>query len=151
MIRALALAAAVSSWPALAFAEGLTPAPQTAAIRVAQAAPNAQQPTAPARAWLGVRIKDVTPDIVASEGVQSLVGALVVEVVPGSPAMLVLVPGDIVLDVDKQEVISAQDLSSKIQRLAPGTDVTLTIWRDHATSDAKVKLGVLPPSLPQPQ
>jgi S1-C subfamily serine protease len=154
MIRVLALAAA-ATLPAATFAEeprwpsSQISAIETAAIRLAQAMP--QQTPAPARAWLGVRIQDVTPEIVASEGVQSLVGALVVEVVPGSPAMGVLVPGDIVLDVDNQEVISAHDLSSKIQRLVPGTDVMIKIWRDHAASDAKVKLGVLPTTLPQPQ
>lgn len=156
MIRALAVAAAVSL-PAVGFAEETpwppdqTLATETAATRLAQAAPNAQQPAAPARAWLGVRINDVTPEIVASEGVQSLVGAYVLETVPGSPAMGVLVPGDIVLDVDNQEVISAHDLASKIQKLAPGAQVKLKIWRQHAASDVNVTLGVLPPSVPPPQ
>jgi len=153
MIRTLALAAAVSL-PALAFAgESYWPEgkafPTDARTKLAQGAPNAQQPTVAARAWLGIRIKDVTPEIVASEGVQSLVGALVVEVVPGSPAMGILVPGDIVLDVDNREVISAHDLTAKIQRLAPGTNVTLKIWREHAATDVSARLGVLPPTPPQ--
>jgi S1-C subfamily serine protease len=145
LLRTLVLGSAVSLLPALAFAEG----PENAAIKLAQGAPNAQQPTVAARAWLGIRIKDVTPEIVASEGVQSLVGALVVEVVPGSPAMGILVPGDIVLDVDNQEVISAHDLTAKIQRVAPGTNVTLKIWREHAATDVSARLGVLPPTPPQ--
>lgn len=151
MIRALALTAAAVWLPALAFAEEQTTPTEAAVIRLAQRAPAAPQPPGPARAWLGVRINDVTPEIVASEGVQSLVGAYVVEVVPGSPAAGVLVPGDIVLDVDDREVLSAHDLSSKIQRLTPGTQTKLKIWRDHAASDLNVKLGVLPPSVPPPQ
>jgi len=143
----LALAAAAASLAASAFAEEQPPATETAAIRLAQGAPAAPQLPGPARAWLGVRIKDVTPEIVASEGVQSLVGAYVVEVVPGSPATGVLLPEDIVLDVDNQDVTSAHDLSSKIQRLAPGTPVKLKIWREHAATDVSVKLGVLPPSV----
>ena len=96
----LALAAAAASLAASAFAEEQPPATETATIRLTQGAPAAPQLPGPARAWLGVRIKDVTPEIVASEGVQSLVGAYVVEVVPGSPATGVLLPEDIVLDVD---------------------------------------------------
>jgi S1-C subfamily serine protease len=149
LLRTVALASAVSLLPALAFAEGQNPTTENAAIKMAQGAPNAQQPTVAARAWLGIRIKDVTPEIVASEGVQSLVGALVVEVVPGSPAMGILVPGDIVLDVNNQEVISAHDLTAKIQRVAPGTNVTLKIWRDHAATDVSARLGVLPPMPPR--
>ena len=62
-----------------------------------------------------------------------------------------VVPGDIVLEVDNQDVISAHDLSSKIQRLAPGAQVKLKIWREHAATDTNVTLGVLPPSVPPPQ
>ncbi len=92
----------------------------------------------------------MTPEIVANEGVQSLIGAYVVETAPGSPSAGVLVPNDIILAVDNQDVISAHDLASKIQRLAPGTDVKLKVWREHAASDLSVRLGTLPPPPPSP-
>jgi len=65
--------------------------------------------------------------------------------------MGLVAPGDIVLEVDNQDVISAHDLSSKIQRFAPGAQVKLKIWREHAATDINVALGVLPPSVPPPQ
>jgi len=69
--------------------------------------------------------------------------------VPDNPAMGILVPGDIILDVDNQEVISAHDFTAKIQRVAPGTSVALKIWREHAAIDVSARLGVLPPTPPQ--
>lgn len=151
----LALTAAVSL-PALASEiqgspphfEG--PSAETPVVKLAQAspeqAPGAPRAVATSQGWLGVKIKDVTPEIMTGEGVQSLIGAYVLETTPMSPASSVLTPGDIVLGVDNQEVISAHDLASKIQRLAPGSEVKLKIWREHAVSETSVKLGALPPS-----
>jgi S1-C subfamily serine protease len=149
MIRTLTLAAsALTSLTALAFAEDQAPATETAATRLAQAAPNAQPPTAPARGWLGVRIEDVTPEIMDGEGIQSLMGAYVVAALPGSPAANALQQGDIVLSVDNHDVSGAKEFAAAIQRSAPGTEVNMRIWRNHATSEVKVKLGVLPATAP---
>ena len=151
MTRVLALAAAVLV-PAAAFAEGgpwpdtkVSPSEATA-IRLAQTAPNAQQPPGPPRGWLGVRIEDVTPEMMDGQGIQSLMGAYVVAALPGGPAANALQPGDIVLSVDNHEVSGAKDFVTAIQGTAPGTEIKMRVWRDHAANEVKVKLGAVPPT-----
>jgi S1-C subfamily serine protease len=142
MIRALALAAAMSL-PALAPSQ--MSAAERAAVRLAQVAPNAQVPP---RGWLGVRIEDVTPEMMDGQGIQSLMGAYVVAALPGGPAASALQPGDIVLSVNNHEVSDAKDFVATIQGAAPGTEIKMRIWRDHATNEVKVKLGAVPPTAP---
>ena len=106
MIRALALTAAVSLPAFASEIQGSPPhfqgpSAETPVVKLAQASPE-QAPGAPraiatSQGWHGVKIKDVTPEIMAGEGVQFLIGAYVLETTPMSPAASVLTPGDIVL------------------------------------------------------
>jgi putative serine protease PepD len=69
-------------------------------------------------------------------------GALVLEIVPGSPAASSdLDPGDLITALDGDPVESMSDLGARIRAIAPGTDVTLTVERDGRTMEISVTLG----------
>lgn len=60
----------------------------------------------------------------------NVMGALVVEVIPGTPAERAgLQPGDIILAVDSQQIGPGQSLSALIQERRPGDRVLLTVRR----------------------
>ncbi len=88
--------------------------------------------------WLGVAYR-------MEEG-----GALIVEVIPGSPAERAgLRPGDLVTRVDGERVDRAHPLADLVMRHRPGETITLTFERDGERQEVEVTLGdATPPELP---
>ena len=83
--------------------------------------------------WLGVGIEDADN------------GAVITQVIPGSPADEAgLSTGDVITAVDETEIDSAQTLIDTIQSYAPGDVVTLTVERDGESLDVTVTLGERP-------
>jgi putative serine protease PepD len=75
----------------------------------------------------------------------SVGGVQVVEVVTGAPAAAAgLVPGDVIVTVDGQQVASSQALTTAIGAHKPGDAVTLTLQRGARTATVKVTLGTRP-------
>jgi serine protease Do len=97
------------------------------------------------RGWLGVQIQEITPAIAASLAVQSEHGALVAVVTPHSPgAQAGLKQGDVILAFNGSEVKQLRDLPRLVAAAAPGTNSTVTVWRDGQSSDLHVTLGEAP-------
>jgi putative serine protease PepD len=89
-----------------------------------------------AHAYLGVSTSD------ASAG-----GATVETVASGGPAASAgLRPGAVIVAVDDQTVVSADDLSTAIDRHKPGDEVELRVRSDGKTDTVTVKLGERPGS-----
>jgi Do/DeqQ family serine protease len=84
------------------------------------------------RGHLGVLTQDLTPDIASALGTSATVGAVIASVDPGSAAESAgLRAGDIVAKVDGKNILSANDLSTRIGLRRPGDVVTLDILRDN--------------------
>ncbi len=99
------------------------------------------------RAILGVSIEAVSDQIAKAEGLPKPTGAYIQSVSSGSPAESVgLRQGDIVLSVNGGEVVSVNDLQTKIAQNRPGDVVRLIIWRDGEEWDVDVELGEAPAS-----
>ncbi len=97
------------------------------------------------RGWLGVSIQDLTPSMAQKFGVKSTLGALVADVLAGSPAQKAGVKtGDIITAVDNQQVKSAADLEQIITSEPVGKKVDLTIIRAKKTIHIEVTLGARP-------
>ncbi|WP_263382115.1 Do family serine endopeptidase [Granulicella arctica] len=79
---------------------------------------------------LGLAVADLTPDIRQQLGVPSEVhGAAIERVRPASPAEdAALAPGDVILEVNRQKVGSAEQFVSAIHANASGKDLLLTVW-----------------------
>ncbi|MBC7330624.1 Do family serine endopeptidase [bacterium] len=98
------------------------------------------------RGYLGVRIQSATPDMKAIYGAGE--GALVVEVVPNSPADKAgIKEGDIIIRVDNKPIHTDADLVETIAFTSPGTRVTLTVIRDKKEMRIPVTIGSAEESL----
>jgi serine protease Do len=97
------------------------------------------------RGWLGVQIQEVTPTIASSLGLKNDHGALVAMVTHDSPgAAAGLKQGDVILGFNGHDIAKMRDLPREVAAANPGSDATLTIWRDGKETQATVKLGEMP-------
>ncbi len=96
------------------------------------------------RGWLGVHIQTVTDDIAKSLGMELAVGALVVDVVEGSPAAEAgLAQGDVIVGFGGREVTEMRDLPRMVADITGGETVSADIWRDGGSMAIEVAIGIL--------
>jgi serine protease Do len=94
------------------------------------------------RGLLGVNIQDVTETLAKSFGRPDTSGALVSQVVPGSPSEKAGVkPGDIILEFNGQIVAGASQLKNFVGQTKPGSAAKLKIWRDKKTITLDVTIA----------
>jgi len=94
------------------------------------------------RGWLGVQIQDVDKDLAASFGLDQASGALVGDVVEGSPAAKAGVQvGDVIVGFDGKDVDTAKSLSLAVAAADPSDTVPLRVLREQKTKTLHVKLG----------
>lgn len=94
------------------------------------------------RGLLGVNIQDVTDSLAKSFGRDNTDGALVSQVIDGSPAEKAGVkPGDIILRFNDQLVSGAANLKNLVGREKPDSSAKLTIWRDKKSFDVTMNIG----------
>lgn len=94
------------------------------------------------RGWLGVRIQDVTEDMVdAVEGLQAAAGAMVTDV-PEGPAMEAgMQSGDVILTFDGDEVADVRGLVRSVGNTNVGKTVDVVVLRDGSEVTLAVTLG----------
>jgi len=98
------------------------------------------------RGMLGIGIQPMTNDLARSFGMTEARGVLVRSVTSGGPADQAGVKaGDVITRINGKEVNDDNVLRNTIAAMSPGTDVTLTIWRDSKEQEVHVKLGTLTP------
>lgn len=96
------------------------------------------------RGFLGVSIQDVTSDIADSVGLPTARGALVTQPTEDAPAGRAGIrSGDVIVEVDGDAIDDALDLSRTIAEKSPGTEVTVTVWRNGEKMDFNVTLATL--------
>jgi len=83
------------------------------------------------RGWLGVSIQLVTPELAKSFGLEQEKGALVAEVMKGSPAEKSgLKEGDIVLEFDGRPIREMHELPRLVAATLVGKKITLLVQRE---------------------
>ena len=93
-------------------------------------------------ARLGVAIQEVNQTLADSFKLDTPEGALVSNVDPGSPADKAgLKAGDVIRKVDGHTIVSSGDLPSLIGQSAPGTVVSLDVWRQGKDVELSAKLA----------
>ncbi|MGM0769236.1 MAG: DegQ family serine endoprotease [Pseudomonadota bacterium] len=98
-----------------------------------------------ARGWLGVLIQEVNRDLAESFGLKRPRGALIAEVMSGSPAEAAgLQAGDIVLEYDGDGIELSSDLPPMVGRTPVGETATLTVLREGREIALDVEIGQLP-------
>jgi len=93
------------------------------------------------RGWLGVSIQNVSPELAAALGIDNSTGALVSDVVSGSPADGVLQQGDVILSFNSEAVENSGDLPLLVGTTKVGTDSVLTVLRDGKQEQLQLTIG----------
>ena len=118
----------------------VAPAPVTPPSTTGSTPPST--PAAAPRVPLGVRIAEVTPAVALGLGMDTAHGALVIEVLQGSPAMAAgLKAMDVVLSINEQAVNLFSDLPEISSRLPPGKQASLRVWRERAQQVVLVNIA----------
>jgi serine protease Do len=96
------------------------------------------------RGWLGVAIQQITPELAKTFGLKQANGALVSDVVDGSPAEKAGVKqGDVIVEFDGKKVKSSTDLPHIVASTVVGKEVAMKVIRDGAELPLQVKVGEL--------
>lgn len=94
------------------------------------------------RGFLGVYIQDLTPALAKELGLKIKEGALITQVMPGSPADKAgLKEKDVIISYNGKPVRNASDLKNYVLLTKPGTKVILKIIRNGKEMRLKVKIG----------
>src|SRR5208283_1730569 len=94
------------------------------------------------RGLLGVNIQDLNESLAKSFGLSDTNGALVAQVIPGSPAEKAgIKAGDVISKFNGKEVTGAAELKNLVGELKPGTAVKLTVHREKKTFDVNATVS----------
>jgi serine protease Do len=98
------------------------------------------------RAWLGINVQNLTPEIATSLGLKSDAdGVLIAAVEADSPAARGgLRQGDVIVAVNGKRVDQVRDVPRTIAAFKPGTRVMLTLLRRGREVEVPVTTGRLP-------
>jgi len=96
------------------------------------------------RGWLGVTIRDLTPELAKSVHVETLKGALLVDVVKGGPADKAgMKKNDVVIAYRGKEIPDTSTLRNDVAETPIGTEAKITVLRDGKKEELTVKIGSL--------
>ncbi|NLA68133.1 MAG: Do family serine endopeptidase, partial [Gammaproteobacteria bacterium] len=88
------------------------------------------------RGQIGVQVQEIRSDDAKGLGLPDTRGALVADIIPGGPAEKAGIErGDVIREVDGTVVNQSSDLPPMIGARAPGSRVTLKVWREGRTRD----------------
>jgi serine protease Do len=96
------------------------------------------------RGWLGVMIQQVTPELADNFGLDRPIGALVGQVVPGSPAEKAgLKAGDVIIEYNGKEISQMSMLPAMVANTHVGEKAQLVLIRDGKKQNIAVEIGKL--------
>jgi len=107
--------------------------------------------TANGGGYLGVDITTLTPALRQQYGFTPTQGAVVLSVVPGSPADKAgLVQGDVIVNIDGKAITSAEDLQKVVQAGKPGQTISITYYVGNSKRTTSATLGNQTQAQPAP-
>jgi serine protease Do len=99
------------------------------------------------RGYLGIMPQDIDADLAQQFNLPDQSGALVGDVVPGTPAAKAgIKSGDVITAINGQPVTDAHSLQLTVSQLSPGTAVAMKIIRNGVARNFTVMLAELPGS-----
>jgi S1-C subfamily serine protease len=95
------------------------------------------------RAWLGVNLAELTPEIAEGFGIKEEHGVVISNVIPGQPADKAgLRRNDVIIEYDGQQVADLQKFRLKVADTPVGRRVPVTVLRDGKKMNVSVTLGL---------
>ncbi len=102
------------------------------------------------RPWIGATFQDMSSDLAESFGLRRPTGVIVTEVYPGGPADRAgLRSGDVVLEVNRREVVDRTAFQFRIATLRLGTSSRLRVIRDKKERSLQLALIKAPEDPPR--
>jgi len=96
------------------------------------------------RGWLGVSIRDLTPELAKEAHVETLAGALVADVVKGGPAQKAgLEKDDVIVGYQGKNIPDSAALRNEVAQTPIGRQAKLTVLRRGKKEEITVKVGNL--------
>jgi serine protease Do len=96
------------------------------------------------RGFLGVSVMPVTPEARQAARLDDSRGALVAEIVSGSPAATAgLKPGDVIVAFQGERIQNPHDLTRRVAGTPPGAKVTVRVARGGGETSVEATLGRL--------
>lgn len=103
------------------------------------------------RGWLGVSIQGMDEEIAQSLGLDEAKGALVADVVSGSPADEAGIrAGDVITSFDGDQVEKVKDLTRLAAAAEPGARLGIGVWREGETTALNLRVGSSTKDSPEP-
>ena len=100
------------------------------------------------RGWLGVTIRNLTPELAKTAHVETLMGVLLVDVTKEGPAEKAgLKKNDVIIAYRGKEVSDSSELRNGVAETSPGTEAKITVLRDGKKEDFNVKIESLEQSV----
>lgn len=97
------------------------------------------------RGWVGVEIREITPELATSFGLRGTEGALIAGVLRDSPAERGGVrPGDVLIAVDGKSVQDPKEMLELVAALPPGKTSSFRVRRSGEEVDLSVAVGRRP-------
>ena len=97
------------------------------------------------RGYLGVSLQPMNEDLAKSFGLNNSKGALVLQVMPGTPAEKAGVKEeDIIVSFDGKEVEDMKDLQMKVADTPVGKKVRLVVWRERKNVELSLVTAEMP-------
>ncbi len=94
------------------------------------------------RGYLGIQIQTVDEEIASSLGLDEARGALVTQIVEGSPAdMADIEVGDIILSFDGKDILQMRELPKTVALTDIGKQVEVVIWRNQQQKTVRMAVG----------
>ena len=98
------------------------------------------------RGWLGVSIQNVDKNLAEAFGLDRPAGALVAQVVEGSPAEEAGIrEGDVIVEFDGEYIETSSELPHVVGLVKPGSEVKVGLIRDGDKKTLSVEVGALSP------
>src|SRR5262249_40380939 len=96
------------------------------------------------RAWLGLKIGELTSELATELKAKTSQGAVVAEIVPDGPASKSGLKKDDVIVAMNGKDVNAKSLRLAVGSMAPGTKIDLKVMRDGSERSFTVTLDTMP-------
>lgn len=107
----------------------------TLSVTIAEIPTETQKtPTTFKNALKGVSVQNLTPDIYRQLNLpEKIRGVVVTDIEAGSPAETALLPGDVILEINRKAISNIEDYEEIVSVIKPDSDVLLLVFRRGST------------------
>lgn len=97
------------------------------------------------RGWLGLEVTQLTPALASQLNLQQTSGVIITNTHSNGPAERAgLIPGDIIISIDKKPIKNGQEGLLEVANIEPGKDIDVKIIRNNQTLTISLIVGVRP-------